>query len=124
MATTSSAVSKEKKVKIECISCFSVLNEDHLGIKCLQSHVICTACAGDYINTIFADPVQNLPPKCPNCRTEIIGQTLEIQFDSNKSSQYNNLMLCVASVQSLSSNETILHCSFCSYSQSLVLRKN
>ncbi len=93
------------------------MNQDHLGVKCLQSHVICKECAESYINTIFADPIQNLPPKCPNCKSDIIGQTLEMQFDSSKSSQYNNLMLCIASAQSFSPNEIILHCSFCSYSE-------
>ena len=115
-AAATSLPGEKKKSQITCISCTETVAEDNLGIKCLQNHLICQECSPDYINTLFSSPEETLPAKCPQCNVEIVGSTLEMQFDAEKSHKFNNLMLCfVIWKQEFSESEVILNCPFCSY---------
>jgi hypothetical protein len=102
-------MSKEKT--IQCISCATNLERDHIGIKCFQSHEICAECSKTFVNTIFEDPESNIPVKCPLCKQEISSLTFERQLDETKLEIYQLYVV----QKRIDPNEITRSCPNCHY---------
>jgi hypothetical protein len=111
--------SKEsKKNNVACFGCADNLALDHTGIKCLQNHHMCTDCSKNYINLIFSEPLLYLPAWCPNCKTEILVNTIEMQLKEEDLERFQNLCLIYSINESIDLQyETIVCCPFCSYTE-------
>ncbi|XP_065673296.1 potential E3 ubiquitin-protein ligase ariadne-2-like [Hydra vulgaris] len=106
----------EKKNLMICISCSSQFNQNHLGIKCPQNHFICQECSKVYINSMFSNPHENMPPLCSVCKVKVITNTIQMLLDTEQSEHFNNLMLCFVIFETeFSDKEIIIHCPFCKY---------
>lgn len=118
MVTTAAeaAASKAGKKKIHCGSCESELEADHPGIQCIQGHHYCTDCSQSIVRLFFANPQENIPLRCVQCRVELNPSVFERQLSPQQLDFYHQNMLVLVWAKSfLGQNERFDNCPFCSY---------
>ena len=67
-----------------CISCGVSVNDNHIGIKCVQNHDICSRCCPAFVSTIFEEPHSSIPVRCPQCYQEIPSLLFERQLNNEQ----------------------------------------
>lgn len=94
-----------------CIACGVVVKEDHIGIRCVQGHDICSDCSIKFVETILEDPLSKIPVKCGECFQEIPTLTFERQLNVFQLEIYH-----LYSLQSLlDPSEETRRCPHCQY---------
>ena len=107
---------KKEHETVNCIGCRDELNADHLGIKCVQGHSMCTkGCALQFCNLVLSEPDEYIPLKCTVCRADVIISSFERQLNPK---QYQLFLFYVMSkdVSFIDKNtEEIVSCPYCNY---------
>ena len=103
-------------IKYSCLSCCDELNENELGITCIQGHSMCNnGCSSTFKDTILQNPNENIPLKCPICKTDIIGSTFERQLNPK---EYQLFLLYSINKDPTfidKNTEEIVSCPYCNY---------
>ena len=97
--------------QIRCISCSSELPNDHTGIRCVQSHDICTDCCQPYIETLFENPMSSIPVKCALCQQEVPSLTVERQLNPVQLEIYQ-LYMIQSKLDPLEETRRCPHCQY------------
>lgn len=109
------SVSDDKKEKenitVACSICDCVLQKDHIGVVCSQSHNLCSECAVNFVNSSLEDPTTPTPPKCPVCKADVIAASFERQLDNNQ----RGLYLSFVALKSVDESMRLVNCPSCSY---------
>jgi hypothetical protein len=106
---------KDKKNEVFCVGCqFELKLDNFSGISCRQAHHFCGECGEMWLNTIFADGLQQFPPTCPVCKVEYNLQVVERNI---KKEQHLNTwtLTTLHSAFQLQDGEVWVVCPFCSY---------
>lgn len=104
-------MSKEKSKIVQCMACGHELKDDHIGIKCIQDHSLCSECTTQFVSTIVEEPSILIPVKCSLCKQEIPSLIFERQLNESQLEVYNFYMIA----QKLDSSEITKGCPHCSY---------
>ena len=94
-----------------CISCGVKVENDSIGVRCLQGHDICSECSPKFAETILEDPLASLQAKCSVCQTEIPSLTFERQLNEFQLQIYNLYMI----QNKLDPTEETRGCPHCKY---------
>eukprot|EP01084_Bolivina_argentea_P291539 501069_1 len=103
-----------KNHQLGCFGCGKELENDHTGVICAGDCHICVDCSKSYVNTVFEDPVQNMPLKCMSCKADVIVGTFERQLTDQQSKTFL-LYHMKYSQEFLDENEIVVSCPFCDY---------
>jgi TRIAD3 protein (E3 ubiquitin-protein ligase RNF216) len=93
------------------MSCSKILEIDHIGIKCVQNHNICSGCSKYFIETIFENPHYSIPVKCPDCSQEVPSLIFERQLKPEQLEIYQLYII----QNKISSDEKFQCCPHCKY---------
>lgn len=101
-----------KNEKRTCETCGETLERDHTGIRCKNSHHLCSECSESYKSSIMKECVIELfPPKCGFCACEVDLPSFERQLMPKELDTFLSMMM----MKELPPDEIMQACPFCPY---------
>lgn len=97
-----------KKHKVECIGCGTMVDDDHTGVRCANSHHICPECTPNFVTVVFENWGNY---KCLHCNADIIAPSFERQLSESQRLTF----LRVMADRDRLKGEHVHHCPFCPY---------
>mmetsp|Transcript_23290 Transcript_23290/g.66240 ORF Transcript_23290/g.66240 Transcript_23290/m.66240 type:complete len:362 (-) Transcript_23290:222-1307(-) len=102
----------KKEAVHQCMACSAVLEADHTGIICVQSHHICApeGCASNFVTHVISEGSLGVPVKCMDCHMDVIPNTFERNCTEPQLANYRDMCVRVGAERE---GESLYPCRFC-----------
>ena len=98
-----------------CGSCGEELALDHSGIRCKQSHHLCTDCSQNFKKSVFDIGPAAFPPKCSFCACHVDVLSFERQLNGTDEIGERGQYLTYMMMHQLEDGEVLSNCPFCPF---------